>query len=126
MAKRRSQILMLDHSKAKVRLLGKYLEKYLNVISNDKYTKRIHVFDLFCGEGIYEREGEGSPLIILRTLRDLYYKNVGKVQEIPKVDLYFNDKDDLKIEKLKRIIEERALHEERFGRLIFRNKDYQE
>src|SRR5687768_5071890 len=100
MSKKKSQTRMLDHSKAKVKLLGKYLEKYLNVISNDGYTRKIHLFDLFCGEGVYENAGEGSPLIILKAFRDLHYVNIGKIKNIPLVDLFLNDKDDLKIEKL--------------------------
>jgi len=30
---------LLDHSKIKVRLLGEYLKRYLNIISNDGYTR---------------------------------------------------------------------------------------
>lgn len=117
---------MYNHSKAKVKLLEKYLEKYLNIISNDGHTKRIHLFDLFCGEGIYENNGEGSPLVILKALKNLHYLNVAKNKDIPQVDIYLNDKDDLKIEKLKQIINEKKLHDEKFGRLIFRAKDYKD
>jgi three-Cys-motif partner protein len=84
------------------------------------------VFDLFCGEGVYENAEEGSPLIILQALRDLHYVNPGKIKYIPTVDLFLNDKDDLKIEKLKGIIQERKLHEEKFGRLIYRTRKYEE
>lgn len=117
---------MLDHSKAKVLLLQKYLEKYLNIIANDGYTQKINVFDLFCGEGIYENEGEGSPLAILRTLKDLHFINKAKHKEIIKVDLYFNDKDEFKIDKLKSIIADKKLHYPDFGKIIFRSKDYKE
>src|SRR5216110_1143618 len=99
--KKRSQVIMLDHSKAKVLLLRKYLEKYLNIIANDGYTQKINVFDLFCGEGVYDNEGEGSPIAILRTLKDLHFINKAKNKDVIKVDLYFNDKDEFKIEKLK-------------------------
>lgn len=76
MAKRRkSQIVMLDHSKAKVELLRKYLEKYLNIIANNGFTKRIDIFDLFCGEGMYEKGGSGSPIEILNALRELHLNN---------------------------------------------------
>lgn len=126
MAKRKSQLLMLDHSKAKVKLLEKYLEKYLHIISNDGFTNKINIFDLFCGEGIYINEGEGSPLAILKCLKDLHYINKAKNKNIPSVDLIFNDKDEFKIEKLKGIIEERKLHESIFGKLSFRSKDYKE
>ena len=124
--KRKSQVVMLDHSKAKVLLLQKYLEKYLNIIANDGYTKKINVFDLFCGEGIYENNGEGSPIAILRTLKDLHFINKAKNKEIIKIDLYFNDKDEFKIQKLTSVIEEKKLHYPDFGKITFRSKDYKE
>jgi three-Cys-motif partner protein len=117
---------MLDHSKAKVALLQKYLEKYLNIIANDGFTEKIYIFDLFCGEGIYENEGEGSPIAILKTLKDLHFINKAKNKRTPKVDLYFNDKDEFKIERLKNIIESKKLHHNEFGKLIFRSRDYKE
>ena len=126
MAKKKSQLVMLDHSKAKILLLQKYLEKYVNVIANDGYTQKINVFDLFCGEGVYENEGKGSPIAILRTLKELHFINKAKHKDIIKVDLYFNDKDEQKIEKLKSIISDKGLHSERFGKLTFRSKDYNE
>ncbi len=124
--KRKSQIAMLNHSKAKVLLLQKYLEKYLNIIANDGYTQKINVFDLFCGEGIYENEGEGSPIIILKTLKDLHFINKAKNKDLIKVDLYFNDKDEFKIEKLKSIISDKKLHYKSFGKITYHSKDYKE
>ena len=126
MVKKKSQLVMLDHSKAKVLLLQKYLEKYLNIIVNDGYTQKINVFDLFCGEGVYENEGEGSPLAILKTLKDLHFINKAKHKDIIKVDLYFNDKDEFKIEKLKSIVTDKKLHFEKFGKIVYRSKDYKE
>jgi hypothetical protein len=32
---------LLEHSEVKVRLLGEYLKRYLNIISNDGYTEKI-------------------------------------------------------------------------------------
>ena len=68
MSKKKSQINLLNHSEAKVKLFGDYIQKYLNIICNDKYTKHIHIIDLFCGPGIYENGGEGSPVIALKKL----------------------------------------------------------
>lgn len=124
--KRKSQVMMLDHSKAKVLLLQKYLEKYLNIISNDGFTEKINVFDLFCGEGIYENNGEGSPIAILRTLKDLHFINKAKNKKTVKVDLYFNDKDEFKIQKLTSVIQDKKLHYEDCGKIIYRSKDYKE
>lgn len=122
--KRKSKVLMFDHSKAKVQLLQKYLEKYFNIIANDGYTQKINVFDLFCGEGIYENSGEGSPIAILRTLKDLHFINKAKNKNIINVDLYFNDKDEFKIQKLSSIIENKKLHHKTFGRITYSSKDY--
>lgn len=124
MGQKKSQKLLLDHSKAKVLLLHKYIEKYLNVITNDRYTKKISIFDLFCGEGIYENSGEGSPIVILKALKELHSKNSEANKDTIKVDLVFNDKDKSKIEKLESIIQDRKLHFESFGKLLFRSKDY--
>ena len=124
--RRKSQVKMLDHSKAKIELLEKYLEKYLNIIANDGYTKRIDIFDLFCGEGVYENGGKGSPIAILKVLKDLNTINKAKIRKIPKVNLYFNDKSQEKIDRLKQAITENALHDKSYGQIIFRNKDYKE
>ncbi|HVU57473.1 MAG TPA: three-Cys-motif partner protein TcmP [Puia sp.] len=123
---RKSQVVMLDHSRAKVELLRKYLEKYLNIIANDGFTQRINVFDLFCGEGIYENGGNGSPIEILKVLKDLHTHNKAKLEKIPKVDIYFNDKNAEKIEKLKKAISELDLHSIDYGNLHFSNKDYKD
>lgn len=124
--KKESQIVMLDHSKAKVELLEKYLQKYLSIICNDGFTEKINLFDLFCGEGIYENGGEGSPIVTLRVLKDLHFSNKAKNKTIPQIDLYFNDTDQIKIEKLKHIISEKKMHYEVFGKLNYRCKDYKE
>lgn len=90
-----SQKDMLEHSKAKVRLLEAYLAEYLPVIANDGYTEAIHFFDMFCGEGIYPNGGEGSPLVIARMLADLCKGRAGKW--IPKLHFTWNDIDASKV-----------------------------
>uniref|UniRef100_UPI0040497AB8 hypothetical protein n=1 Tax=Flavobacterium sp. TaxID=239 RepID=UPI0040497AB8 len=78
MQKKNVKTNLLDHSDAKVQLLGKYLKRYLNIISNDGYTEKINVFDLFCGQGEYENGGEGSPLVSLREIKEAYYTSIEK------------------------------------------------
>ncbi len=80
--------LMLEHSKAKVELYGKYLKKYLRVISQDNHTKGIHLYDLFCGQGIYENGGIGSPIIAQKELSQLYNS---RTINFPTFHLTFND-----------------------------------
>jgi len=122
--KRNAQKLLLEHSKAKVELLGKYLDRYLNIIANDRYTKKIKVYDLFCGEGEYDNGGKGSPLIILKAINDLHILNKAQNEVIPPIDVRFNDLDSQKIAKLKSLITNRKLHHPKFGNISFSNDDY--
>lgn len=120
-----SKTILKPHSEAKVRLLGEYLKRYLNIIGNDGYTERIKIYDLFCGEGIYDNDKEGSPLIIMRAVKDLYFTNVAKTKRIPYIDCQFNDIDRDKIEKVKQIIKDKSLYYKNFGEINFTTEDYQ-
>ena len=66
---------LLEHSEAKIELYGSYLSVYLNILHRAGFAKRIFVFDLFCGEGIYENDAKGSPIIALDCIRNHYYSN---------------------------------------------------
>lgn len=117
---------LLNHSEAKVRLLNEYLKRYLNIICNDRYTQKIEVFDLFCGEGLYENGGEGSPLVIMRAIKDIHFVNIAKSNLIPKIDCYFNDIDANKVKKVQNAIKTKSLHYDRFGKLTFSSIDYKD
>lgn len=125
-SKKDSQVKLLEHSKAKIMLLKKYLEKYINIIANDGYTEKINVFDLFCGEGIYPNQGEGSPIAILKTIKELHYIYKAKNPKPINVDVTFNDIDESKIDNLKKTIADKHLHYQEFGALNFVNSDYKE
>lgn len=119
-----TQNSLMEHSAAKVRLLSKYLTRYLRIISNDRYTKRIGIFDLFCGEGKYQGGGEGSPLVILRSIKSLLFYKAQTITLMPKLDCRFNDIDATKIQKLKNSIVELKLGYENFGEIEFSSKKY--
>lgn len=125
-SKRESQMKLLEHSKAKIMLLKKYLEKYIDIIANDGYTEKINVYDLFCGEGIYPNQGEGSPIAILKTIKDLHYVNKAKNQKLINVDVTFNDIDQIKVDSLKKAIADKHLHYSDFGSMTFSNIDYKD
>lgn len=118
--------VLLEHSEAKVKLLGEYLNRYLNIISNDGRTKGIYLYDLFCGEGAYDNGGEGSPIITLKAVKELHYINKAKNNRIPPVNIYFNDKDKSKVVKLKQVIQDKHLYYPEFGSLTFDTSDYKE
>lgn len=124
MQKKNSKSNLLDHSHVKVRLLGEYLKRYLNIISNDGYTEKIRIYDLFCGEGTYENEGEGSPVVILRAVKDMHFINVARSNKFPKIDCQFNDLNQDKVIKVEKIIREKALFYPQFGEIKFTNSNY--
>lgn len=119
-----SQSSMFEHSEAKVRLLDLYIRKYLNILSRAKGNEKVNLYDLFCGEGIYENGGEGSPIIFLKAIKDVYYRNQASGQKLIQVDCVFNDLETWKTDKVKSIIESKKLHYPVFGDLRIRNVDY--
>ena len=122
---KKSQINPQEHSEIKVLLLRKYLEKYINVLSLAKYVNEVEVYDLFCGEGIYENGKEGSPIIILKLINEIYLRNKHSNASPVKFKCHFNDIDAKKLDKLKEILDKDNLHINEIGSVHFSNKDYQ-
>lgn len=96
---------LLDHSKAKIELYGYYLSTYLRILQNVPQISKIFVFDLLSGEGLYENNSKGSPLIALDIIDNLN-KPIN-----PSIELWFNDNgiseidtEFTKIERLKKIV----------------------
>jgi len=125
MAKKDVKANLLNHSEAKVRLLGEYLKRYLNIICNDGYTQRVKIYDLFCGEGVYENGGEGSPIVALRAVKDIHFISVAKSSSIPKIDCHFNDIVGEKVEKVKQAVKDKSLYYHEFGDIEYTSNDYQ-
>ena len=119
-----SQHTMFEHSEVKVRLLNLYIKKYLNILSRAQAFDKVQLFDLFCGEGVYKNGGEGSPIIFMKAIKDVYFRNKNEGQKTIKVDCIFNDYKQEKTDKVKAIIEERKLHYHFLGDLRFKNIDY--
>jgi three-Cys-motif partner protein len=124
MMQKESQQIMMQHSEVKIRLLKLYLERYLTILSMSRYFGDIYIYDLFCGEGIYENGGKGSPIIILETIKSIYFASKAKGNDKDKFNCLFNDNDADKIEKLKKEIPNRHLHYLEMGRLDIRQMDY--
>lgn len=127
MIKKNVKTNLLNHSEAKVKLLSEYLKRYLNIISNDGYTEKINIYDLFCGQGLYEDGGEGSPLVALRKVKETYYTKIANSpNKLPKINCQFNDIDESKISILKDAIKSKSLHYKNIGDIAFTSNDYQE
>lgn len=98
--------VLLEHSEAKVKLYGRYLSVYLSILHRAGFVKRIFIFDLFCGEGVYENNAKGSPIIALDCICNHYYSNKNS---IPNMTVWFNDigksklEDGYKADRIERI-----------------------
>lgn len=93
---------LLAHSKAKIELYSIYLSIYLNIIERDGYTKKIYLYDLFCGEGEYSDGSRGSPLAALDEIKKHFFENNKKIKPIK---ILLNDEDAGKIKKLTGLVE---------------------
>ena len=126
MATKESQVNLFDHSEIKVKLLKLYLEGYLSIIGLSKHFKDVHIYDMFCSEGRYDDGGEGSPLIILKTIKTILDDPKTGHQISSKFNCQFNDIDESKTGKLNQIINDEGLHESRMGSLTISNIDYKQ
>jgi three-Cys-motif partner protein len=82
------KIELMGHSEAKISLYGHYLSIYLQLLSRVPNIDRIFIFDLLCGEGIYQDGSKGSPIIALEAIKNHYYLNN---QSCPNINIWFND-----------------------------------
>ena len=121
-----SQLIMLEHSKAKVELFGRYLSIYLNVISRVPFIKKIYLFDLFAGEGKYINNEKGSPMVAMDCIKNHFYSNN---QTCPDIKMLFNDnrKSEIepeiyKIERVERFVQEMFKPEN--VKVIYKKEEY--
>lgn len=126
MTLKESQTTMYQHSEVKVKLLQLYLERYLNILFNSRFVGDIYLYDLFCGEGIYENGGKGSPVIILESIAKTLNSNKDRDKGLTKFHCLFNDVDKTKIEKLNKIISKSGLITSDIGSVSLETKEYQE
>jgi three-Cys-motif partner protein len=119
---------LLEHSEAKVKLYGRYLSVYLNVLHRAQFVKRIFLFDLFCGEGVYENEAKGSPIIALDCIKNHYFANQNSS---PNITMWFNDNGmsevEVGISKIDRVKNiSTAIFKPQNVDIEFYNKNYEE
>ena len=90
-----------EHSRAKVEFYTTYLKRYLRIINRVSFIKHINIYDVFCGMGIYEDGGKGSPVAAFEVVEELLQTDK---ELTDKITLFVNDIDKNKIEKLRQYI----------------------
>lgn len=102
MSKKRTSAkdVMKPHSEAKVNFYQKYLEIKLKILSSVDFVREVHVYDLFCGRGVYADGKTGSAIRAYETIRKVR-------QERPsdkRIVLHLNDKCKRHIESVREYI----------------------
>ena len=88
--------VQLEHSKAKVSLYTQYLSIYLNILSRAHAIEKVFIFDLMCGEGIYQDGSKGSALLALDKIRQFSDANPNLGVQI---EMWLNDSGVSLVEK---------------------------
>ena len=114
-----SQNTMLAHSRAKVEFYEKYLERYLPILSLSKYISAINIYDVFCGRGVYENGGEGSPVRALKAIVEAKKKYPSGTR----ITLRLNDNDKNNIDSVKQYIAHEVPGYEQFCDVKFASVD---
>lgn len=121
------KVNLLEHSKAKVELYGRYLSVYLNILRNVTSVEKIFIFDLLAGEGIYLDGSKGSPIIALENLQ----RFTSSAIKFPEIEIWFNDngKSEIeagvdKIDRVERFAKEIRVDEK--VQIVFSKDDYEE
>ena len=107
MAKTNVKTSLQPHSKAKVDFLKSYLGRYLRILNRVSYIQKINLFDVFCGMGIYDDGGKGSPIVIAEAICEIAKTEPNLLQ---KISLHLNDADKIKIENVEKHIEQNNLN----------------
>ncbi len=102
------------------------MDRYLNILNQSRYTSDILLYDMFCGKGVYENGGQGSPIIFLKKRKEIYYQNKGSKTSSAKFHCHFNDIDETKVEKLNSVIGNKNLHYSEIGSLEITSMDYRQ
>jgi len=94
---------MQIHSRAKVDFYKTYLERYVAILCQSQYIRRIRIYDVFCGMGIYDDGGKGSPVVAYDTIKGIYEAH--NITNKTEIELVVNDKSEARIAKVKEYID---------------------
>lgn len=94
---------MQIHSKAKVEFYKTYLERYVAILCQSQYIRHIRIYDVFCGMGIYDDGGKGSPVVAYDTIKGIFEAH--NFTNKTEIELVVNDKSETRIAKVKEYID---------------------
>jgi three-Cys-motif partner protein len=92
------------HSQAKVEFYTAYLKRYLRILCLAQPINQINIYDVFCGIGIYDDGGKGSPIAAFDAIKGLTSDEKLK-RTNTQISLIINDIEQQKIERVKKYID---------------------
>ena len=98
---------VFPHTQAKLDLYQSYLDVYLSVLQQAKGIAKINLYDIYCGNGIYDDGRPGSPIISLESIQrvNAYFDSKGWVRK--PIKLTVNDGQKKRYESVKTLLSER-------------------
>lgn len=107
------------HSQAKVEFYGAYLKRYLRILNLSPHIKKVNIYDVFCGMGIYDDGGKGSPIVAFDAIKELH-KETNVTTEITMI---INDLDIERVDKVKNYIKS---NNDNYCKLRFYNQNVEQ
>lgn len=117
--KRSSKDVMLPHSDAKVTFYEKYLERYLAIMSVQDWKHKVNIYDVFCGRGIYEDGGLGSPIRAVHVIK----KTMINYPSDTEFHLYLNDLDKHHTDNVKQYLNANIPDHKQYVEIHYSNVD---
>ncbi|HED36900.1 MAG TPA: three-Cys-motif partner protein TcmP [Ignavibacteria bacterium] len=116
MSKKETKNSIKPHTEAKLKFYIYYLERYLPILFKSKFVEKINVYDMFCGQVLYDDGKESGAVRAFNKIKEVQKNNPDNNTEIT---LTLNDLDKKRFKKIKEWLE---LQEETF-RTALHNED---
>lgn len=114
-----AQCVMLPHSKAKVEFYQRYLELYLIILGQARFTTEINIYDVYCGRGVYDDGALGSAIRSYETIQ-----KVCREHPIDKrIILHLNDKNAKFVTRVEDYFKEHFAADPAPCSVVFTHKD---
>jgi len=102
MSKKETKNTVKPHTEAKLKFYVHYLERYLPVLFKSPFINKINIYDMFCGQAIYDDGKESGAVRAFNKIKDVQRFNPSNNTEIT---LTLNDLSKKRINETKEWIE---------------------
>lgn len=97
MGKKETRNTVKPHTEAKLKFYIYYLERYLPVLFKSQFVEKINIYDMFCGQALYDDGKEGGAVRAFNKLKEVQENNPNSNTEIT---LTLNDLSKKRIKKI--------------------------